>query len=319
MKLYLRLIKYINPYKLRLFIAAICTMVAAGGTVYLPWIIKDVVDQVLSEKDSEKLTYIVLSIIVVFIIRGIFYYGQSYLMSYVGQHVVIDIRKAVFDKLQRLSMAFYDKNKTGTIMSYVTNDVNALQAALVDNIVEMITEGFILIASICAMLYLDWKLFLFTFCTFPVVLAFIDFFGKKIRKSGSRIQEATADITSVLQETVSSARVIKSFVREDYEINRFDKENMNNFRANMKYVQLSATLTPTIEFVAAIGVALILWYGGNSVINGDITAGALVAFLSYAVNISNPIKRLSRVIGYIQKAMAAAQRVFDVLDLREVI
>ncbi len=319
MKLYLRLIKYINPYKLRLFIAAICTMVAAGGTVYLPWIIKDVVDQVLSEKDSEKLTYIVLSIIVVFIIRGIFYYGQSYLMSYVGQHVVIDIRKAVFDKLQRLSMAFYDKNKTGTIMSYVTNDVNALQAALVDNIVEMITEGFILIASICAMLYLDWKLFLFTFCTFPVVLAFIDFFGKKIRKSGSRIQEATADITSVLQETVSSARVIKSFVREDYEINRFDKENMNNFRANMKYVQLSATLTPTIEFVAAIGVALILWYGGNSVINGDITAGALVAFLSYAVNISNPIKRLSRVIGNIQKALAAAQRVFDVLDLPEVI
>ena len=319
MKLYLRLIKYIGPYKVRLLLAGLCTLVAAGGTIYLPWIIKDVVDQILAEKDLVKLNYISLSIVLVFIIRGIFYYGQSYLMSYVGQHVVIDIRKAVFEKLQRLSMAFYDKNKTGTIMSYVTNDVNALQTAMVDNIVEMITEGFILIASIIAMVYLDWKLFLFTFGTFPFVLLFIDFFGKRIRKSGSKIQEATADITSVLQETVSSARVIKSFVREDYEINRFDKENMNNFRANMKYVKLSATLTPTIELVAAMGVTLIVWYGGRSVIAGEITAGALVAFLSYAVNISNPIKRLSRVIGNIQKALAAAQRVFDVLDLPELI
>lgn len=319
MNLYFRALKYIKPYLFRGVCAAICTAIAAGGTAYLPWIIKDMVDQVLKEKDVAMLNYIVVSIIVVFVIRGIAYYGQSYLMNYVGQRVIIDIRKAVFEKLQRLSLSFYDKNKTGTIMSYVTNDVNALQSAMVENVVEMVTESVILIASIVMMVYLDWKLFLVTFSTFPIVLLFIDQFGKRIRKSGSRIQEATADITSVLQETVSSARVIKSFVREDYEINRFDKENINNFRANMKYAQLSATLTPTIEFVAAVGVTIILWYGGNSVINGSITAGSLVAFLTYAVNISNPIKRLSRVIGNIQKALAAAQRVFDVLDLPETI
>ena len=317
MNLYCRALKYVKPYLFRGLCAAICTAIAAGGTAYLPWIIKDMVDQVLKEKNTEMLNYIVISIIVVFIIRGIAFYGQSYLMNYVGQRVIIDIRKAVFEKLQRLSLDFYDKNKTGTIMSYVTNDVNALQSAMVENVVEMVTESVILIASIVMMIYLDWRLFLVTFSTFPVVLLFIDQFGKRIRKSGSRIQEATADITSVLQETVSSARVIKSFVREEYEINRFDKENMNNFRANMKYAQLSATLTPTIEFVAAVGVTIILWYGGNSVINGTITAGSLVAFLTYAVNISNPIKRLSRVIGNIQRAMAAAQRVFDVLDLPE--
>ena len=317
MNLYFRALKYVKPYLFRGLCAAICTAIAAGGTAYLPWIIKDMVDHVLKEKNTEMLNYIVLSIIVVFIIRGIAFYGQSYLMNYVGQRVIIDIRKAVFEKLQRLSLDFYDKNKTGTIMSYVTNDVNALQSAMVENVVEMVTESVILIASIVMMIYLDWRLFLVTFSTFPVVLLFIDQFGKRIRKSGSRIQEATADITSVLQETVSSARVIKSFVREEYEINRFDKENMNNFRANMKYAQLSATLTPTIEFVAAVGVTIILWYGGNSVIDGTITAGSLVAFLTYAVNISNPIKRLSRVIGNIQRAMAAAQRVFDVLDLPE--
>ena len=319
MNLYFRALKYVKPYIFRGLCAAICTAIAAGGTAYLPWIIKDMVDQVLKEKNTEMLNYIVISIIVVFIIRGMAFYGQSYLMNYVGQRVIIDIRKAVFEKLQRLSLDFYDKNKTGTIMSYVTNDVNALQSAMVENVVEMVTESVILIASIVMMIYLDWRLFLVTFSTFPVVLLFIDQFGKRIRKSGSRIQEASADITSVLQETVSSARVIKSFVREEYEINRFDKENMNNFRANMKYAQLSATLTPTIEFVAAVGVTIILWYGGNSVIDGTITAGSLVAFLTYAVNISNPIKRLSRVIGNIQRAMAAAQRVFDVLDLPETI
>lgn len=319
MNLYFRALKYIKPYWKRGLAAGICTIIAAGGTAYLPFVIKDMVDQVLSEKNTTMLNWIVLSIVVVFVIRGIAYYGQSYLMNYVGQRVIIDIRKAVFEKLQRLSMSFYDKHKTGTIMSYVTNDVSALQSAMVENVVEMITETVILVASIVMMIYLDWKLFLVTFCTFPIVLWFIDNFGKRIRKSGSRIQEVTADITSVLQEVASSPRVIKSFVREEYEIDRFDKENMNNFRANMKYAQLSSTLTPTIEFVAAVGVSIILWYGGNSVINGSITAGSLVAFLTYAVNISNPIKRLSRVIGNIQKALAAAQRVFDVLDLPEVI
>lgn len=319
MNLYFRALKYVKPYLFRGLCAAICTAIAAGGTAYLPWIIKDMVDQVLKERNTEMLNYIVISIIVVFIIRGMAFYGQSYLMNYVGQRVIIDIRKAVFEKLQRLSLDFYDKNKTGTIMSYVTNDVGALQSAMVENVVEMVTESVILIASIVMMIYLDWRLFLVTFSTFPVVLLFIDQFGKRIRKSGSRIQEAAADITSVLQETVSSARVIKSFVREDYEINRFEKENLKNFRANMKYAQLSATLTPTIEFVAAVGVTIILWYGGNSVIDGQITAGSLVAFLTYAVNISNPIKRLSRVIGNIQKAMAAGQRVFGILDLPETV
>ena len=319
MKQYLRLLEHLRPYKFRLCVAAICTALASAGTVVLPWIIKDLVDQVLSEKDAEKLTYIALSVVVIFLFRGFFFYGQSYLISYVGQRVVIDIRREVFKKIQRLSMAFYDKNKTGTIMSYVTNDVSALQSGLVDNIVEMITETVILIASIVAMIYLDWKLFLFSLCTFPVVIMFIDFFGKKIRASGSRIQGATADLTSILQEVVSSARVIKSFVREAYEIDRFEAQNMHNFRAQMKYVKLSATLTPTIEFVAAIGVTMILWFGGNSVIDGDITAGALVAFLTYAVNISNPIKRLSKVIANIQRALAAADRVFDVLDLPELI
>ena len=317
MSLYLRILSYIKPYLPRLIAAAICTVLAAAGNLYVPWIIKDVIDSVLAEKNAEMLNIIAAGIIIIFFIRGVCFYGQNYLMSYVGERVIIDIRSAVYEKLQRLSVSFYDKNKTGTIMSYVTNDVSALQAAMVQNTIDMITEGSVLIGSITAMVYLDWKLTLFTFCTFPFVLWLMDFFGKRIRKSGRRIQECTADITSILQETVSSARVIKSFVREDYEIERFCNQNFANFRANMKNAQLMALLTPVIEFVAAIGVTAIIWYGGHGVIDGDLTAGSLVAFLVYAVNISNPVKRLTRVVGSIQRALAAAQRVFDILDMKE--
>ena len=317
MTLYLRILSYIKPYMHRLIFAMFCTIMAAAGNLYIPWIIKDMIDEVLADKNGTMLNWIAASIIAIFVVRGLFWYGQNYLMSYVGQSVIIDIRAAVFKKLQRLSVSFYDKNKTGTIMSYVTNDVNALQSAMVENTIEMITEGFILIGSVVAMIYLDWRLTLFTVCTFPVVFWFMEFFGKKIRKTGGRIQECTADITSVLQESVASARVIKSFVREDYEVDRFDVENRANFRANMKNAQLMATLTPVVELVAAIGVTMIIWYGGNNVINGTITAGSLVAFLTYAVNISNPIKRLTRVIGNIQKALAAAQRVFMIIDMPE--
>lgn len=317
MTLYLRILSYIKPYMHRLIFAMFCTIMAAAGNLYIPWIIKDMIDEVLADKNGTMLNWIAASIIAILVVRGLFWYGQNYLMSYVGQSVIIDIRAAVFKKLQRLSVSFYDKNKTGTIMSYVTNDVNALQSAMVENTIEMITEGFILIGSVVAMIYLDWRLTLFTVCTFPVVLWFMEFFGKKIRKTGGRIQECTADITSVLQESVASARVIKSFVREDYEVDRFDVENRANFRANMKNAQLMATLTPVVELVAAIGVTMIIWYGGNNVINGTITAGSLVAFLTYAVNISNPIKRLTRVIGNIQKALAAAQRVFMIIDMPE--
>lgn len=317
MNLYLRLLNYVRPYLPRLLLAVLCTCLAAGCNLYLPWIIKDVVDKVLVQKDVRMLYLIAASIVVVFIIRGLFFYGQSYLMSWVGQRVVIDIRGAIFRKLQRLSMSFYDKNKTGTIMSYVTNDVAALQVAMVDKAVELVTEGLVLIGSIAAMLWLDWKLTLFTFCTFPIVLWFMDFFGKKIRRNGGRIQECTAELTSVLQEVVSSARVVKSFVREDYEIKRFDAQNMTNFYANMKNIKLNALLTPTVELVAAIGVTVVMWYGGMSVINGAITAGSLVAFLVYAVNIANPIKRLTKVVASIQQALAAGERVFGILDLEE--
>lgn len=314
---YKRLIWYIKPYIKRLCIAVVCMVVAAGCNLYVPWIIKDMIDKVLMEKDMELLNIICVGIIVVFLIRGIFYYAQNYLISFVGQRVIIDVRQQLFEKFQRTSVSYYDKNQTGAIMSYVTNDVGAMQAAVIDNMVEMVTEGSILIGSVAMMFYLDWKLTLLTFIIVPLVGYAMNIFGRKMKSSGTLIQERISDVTSILQETLSAARVIKSFVREDFEIKRFDKANYLSFRANMKNVQVASMLTPVVETTAAMAVACILWVGGYEVVNGVMTAGALVAFLTYAINLANPVKRLSRVYGNIQKAMASADRVFEVLDMDE--
>ena len=319
MKNYIRLMNYIRPYVKHLAFAIVCIVLAAAANLYVPWIIKDMIDKVLMERDMAMLNLIAGGIIVVFFFRGIFYYGQSYLVSFVGQRVVIDIREALFEKFQRMPLAYFDRHQTGEIMSYVTNDVQALQNALVDKLIELVTESSVLVGSIVLMFYLDWKLTFITLITVPLVGQAMNIFGKKLKRSGIVIQERLADINSLLQESISAVRVVKSFVRERYEIERFHRQNELNFPAEMKNVQLTSLLTPTVEFLAAITVTFILWIGGYEVVQGDLTAGALVAFLTYAVNLANPVKRISRIYGTVQRAMAAADRVFDVIDMEEMI
>lgn len=317
MKNYVRLLAYIKPYTRRLALAVVCIIMAAGANLYLPWIIKDMIDDVLMSKDMVMLNLIAAGILVVMFTRGVFYYGQSYLVSYVGQRVIIDVRSVLFRKFQRMPLSYYDKQQTGTVMSYITNDVAVMQSAIVDNLIELVTEGSILIGSLAMMIYLDWKLSLLTLMTIPLVGFAMKIFGRKLKRSSTVIQERVAEITSLLQESISAIRVVKSFVRESYEIKRFEEQNWRNFQAAMKNVKLSSLLTPTVEFLAAIAVTFIVWFGGYEVVNEVITAGELVAFLTYAVNLANPVKRLSRVYAAIQKAMAAAERVFDIMDLDE--
>ena len=317
MKNYLRLLAYIKPYKKRLAAAVVCIVMAAGANLYLPWIIKDMIDDVLMSKDMLMLNLIAAGILVVMFTRGVFYYGQSYLVSYVGQRVIIDVRSVLFRKFQKMPLSYYDRQQTGTVMSYITNDVSAMQSAIVDNLIELVTESSILIGSLAMMIYLDWKLSLLTLMTIPLVGFAMKIFGRKLKRSSTVIQERAAEITSLLQESISAIRVVKSFVRETYEIRRFEEQNWKNFQAAMKNVKLSSLLTPTVEFLAAIAVTFIVWFGGYEVVNEVITAGELVAFLTYAVNLANPVKRLSRVYAAIQKAMAAADRVFEVMDLDE--
>ena len=308
---------YMKPYVGKLGLAIFCIIMASGANLYLPWIIKDMIDKVLAGGNMGTLNLIAISIVVVFAFRGFFYYWQSYLVSYIGQRVVADVREVMFRKFQRMPMAYFDKHQTGETMSYVTNDVAAVQSALVDNLIDLVTESAILIGSICLMLYINWTMTLLTLITIPMVGYAMRILGKKIKRAGTIIQEKMADITSLLQESISSIRIVKSFVREDYEIQRFIVENDLNFEASMRNAKLTSRLTPTVEFLAALGVTLIVWYGGYEVVHGVMTAGELVAFLTYAVNLANPVKRLSRIYGKLQQAMAAIDRIFSVLDMDE--
>ena len=311
---YLRLLRYLRPYVPQTIMAVACMLLATSASLYVPWIVRDVIDGVLVNKDILLLNAITAGIVVVFALRGFFVYGQNYLMAYVSQKIVIDLRESLFRHFQRLSVSYFDRSRTGKVLSYMTNDVGALQGALAQNVIELSTESLTLIGSLVAMFYLHWQLALLTLITVPLVAQAMKLFGAKLRKASGTMQQRAAEITSVLQEMIVSVRLIRLFVREEYETNRFIRENDNNFTAQMKAAQLSATLSPVIEFLAAIAVTVIIWYGGREVINGNLTSGSLIAFLVYAVNISNPVKRLGNVYGNIQRAVAAAERVFEVLD-----
>lgn len=311
---YKRLLYHIQPYIRRLLLGILCMIIGGLAYVAVPWILKNVIDKVLADKDIVTLNIISVSILALFLLRGFAVYGQNYCMSYVGQRIVIDLRERLYRHLQRLSLRFFDTRKTGTLMSNLTNDVGALQTAIVDNLVVAITEFTILIGSLVSMLYLDWKLTCLTLVIVPLVGTIINIFGKKLRLAGHEVQGRIADITALLQEAIAGIRVIRSFAREDFEMSRFKKVNKDNFYAVIKATKLTAMLSPIVEFSASVAVMVIIWYGGYSVIKGYITAGALIAFLVYAVNLANPVKRLSNVYGNIQKSMAAADRIFAILD-----
>lgn len=311
---YARLLHYVVPYWRRGVAAIIAMILGALTTLAVPWIIRNIIDEVLAAKNLVALNWIALGILVLFFLRGVFSYLQGYLMSYIANRVIIDIRNEVYARVQRLSLRFFDTRKTGSLMSRLTNDIGALQTAIVDNFVNIVKESVILIGSLVGMVILHWRLTLLCIIIVPLVSITIKYFGRKLKKSGHMMQERIADVTSHLQETIGGIRVVKSFFREDYEIARFRQINQASFGAAMKAARQSSQLSPIVEFIAAIAVTAIIWYGGWSVIDGELTAGELIAFLIYAINLANPVRRLSALYGDIQRSMAAGERVFALLD-----
>lgn len=315
MSLYARVWWYIKPYSLLIISALACTILASAVNLYLPKIIGEVIDQVLATKDTDTLNLIAVTVLVLIVIQGIAMYGQTYLMAFSSQKIIIDIRRDLYQHLQKLSIAFFEKRSVGTIMSYVTNDVAALQTALVNNVIDFVNYSVTLAGSILLLLYIDWKLSLLMFLTFPLILYTINISGQKMRIKSRTLQERAADITAFLQETILAVSVIKSFARESYELERFDYENSRNFQAQMKIVQVMAVITPIINILSTIGITAIIWFGGHEVISGHLTSGALISFLVYVINLPTPVKRLSNIYADIQRALAAAQRIFEVLDI----
>ena len=311
---YKRLLSYLKPYKKLLILSVFFMILVSLSNLVVPWIIKDVIDRVLENKDLGMLYIIIVVILATFFIRALTTFGHRYLMGYIGQAVIMDIRNALYHHLQRLSIAYYDRRRTGDIMSNLTNDISALQTAIVTDFITLVQESAIFIGSFGSMIYLQWKLTVLCLIIVPLVSYVIKFFGKKLHNSGKDVQETLADVTSMLQETIQGVRIVRSFNRGAYEEKRFRKINKLSFTAAVRAIRQQSQMTPFVEFLAAIAVCAIIWYGGVSVIDGVMSTGELIAFLIYAINLANPTRRVAESVGNIQKSLAAADRVFSILD-----
>jgi subfamily B ATP-binding cassette protein MsbA len=235
-------------------------------------------------------------------------------MAGVGQRVIRDIRERLYRHLQSLSLSFYTKHPTGVLMSRVLNDVALMQGAVTEAVTGLIKDFFTGIFLIGVIFYRDWQLALIALVAFPLAFWPIAKFGRKMRRTSIKTQEVTGGLTSHLQETISGAKLVKAFGAEEYEVDRFAARNADLFRLSMKIVKVQALTSPLSETFAGIGAAAVIFYGGYSVVNGHSTPGNFFSFMTALFMLYEPVKRLSRINNVIQQGIAAASRVFEVMD-----
>ena len=311
---YLRLLKYCVPYKKRLITALACMVLSAVFGIIPPWLIKNVVDDVLIEKRMSMLNILACGVVVLYILKAVFGYVHMYLMTWVGQKVVIDIRLELYDHTQRLSLATLYSKRSGEFLSRITNDVATLQNILASVVVDFVVQGSTFVGILCFLFFINWKLTIATFTIIPLAVLVIDRASSKLRKVGTVIQERLAMVAAIAQEAVSSIRIVRAFATEEEEFHRFKSESDKHFKALMRGTQIRGVLEGVVEVILITALAIILWLGGRDVINGKLTAGALLSFLTYIGLLVQPIRVLSRVISNIQQGVASADRVFEILD-----
>ncbi len=314
MELYRRLLQFVKPYWKHLAGAMLCMVVVSAATAGTAFLVKPALDDVFFKKDLSMLKLIPLAIIALFILKGIFDYGQSFLMSYVGQRIIADLREKIYNHIQSLSLSFFTKNPTGVLMSRILNDVNLIQGAVTDAVTGLLRDCFTLVGLVGVIFYRDWKLAIIALVVFPVAVYPIVKFGRKLRSYSTRSQSAMADITTILLETISGTRIVKAFSMEDHERKRFASVNRRLFGIQVKSVRVRAISHPLMEFLGGVGIAFIVFYGGYNVIKGGATPGTFFSFLAALLMLYEPVKRLSGVNNTVQQGLAAATRIFEVLD-----
>ena len=314
MTVYRRMLNYVRPYTMRLVLAMGFMVIVSSFRGAIAFLVKPALDDIFINKDAARLAIIPLLVLGVYLIKGLCEFAQSYLMSGVGQRVIRDIRDHLYRHMQSLSLSFYMKHPTGVLMSRVTNDVGLMQGAVTEAVTGLIKDVFSALFLAAVIFYRDWKLALVALVAFPLALWPIVKFGRKLRRTSIRTQEVTGGLTSHLQETISGAKLVKSFGAEEYEVDRFATRNDKLFRLSMKVVKVQAMTSPLSEMFAGVGAAAVIFYGGYSVMNGQSTPGNFFSFMTALFMLYEPVRRLSRINNVIQQGIAAASRVFEVLD-----
>lgn len=311
---YLRLIRLLRPYTGRFLSAIACMLVASACTVIPPWLIKNVVDDVLIARNMVMLNLLPVAIILLFLGKALAAYGHQYLMNWVGQRIVMELRIRLYDHMQRMSLRYLYGARVGELMSRVTNDVTVLQTLVTSVVVNLVVQGTTFLGMLGFLVYINWSLTLLTFAILPLCVFVLDRAGEKLRRVGHEIQEQIALVSSIVQEAFSAIRIVRSFATEDLELERFRVRNISNFDALLRGVKVQAALTGVIEVLLIVTLAAILWLGGRDVIRGELTPGELVAFLGYLGFLVQPIRVFTGVLSSIQFGKASLERIFDVLD-----
>jgi len=309
------LLALIKENKLRLFLAMACMLVIAVASSATAFLVKPVLDDIFVNKNTAMLKIIPLVVILIYLLRGLGMYGQDYLMNYVGENIIKDLRNDLYDRIQDLPIAFFHKEKTGVLMSRITNDVNIIKTMVSTAVTGSLKDSFTIVGLTFVIFYRDWKMALFAFIILPVAFFPIVEFGKRVRRISTGWQEAMADLNSFLHETIAGNKIVKAFGMESYEKKRFFNKTLNLFKLEMKAVIARSLSSPIMEFLGGLGIAFIIWYGGYKVITGSSTAGTFFSFMAAVLMLYDPVKKLSGLNNAVQQGLAAADRVFDIIEM----
>jgi subfamily B ATP-binding cassette protein MsbA len=311
---YRRVLEFIKPHWVRLLIAMVCMILVSALTAAMAYLIKPVIDEIFMEKDVSRLNVLPFVIVLVFFLKGACEFGQSYLMNRVGNSIVKQIRDRLYSHIQKLSLSFFHKQGTGILMARILNDVGILKEMVSSAVTGVLKECSNVVFLLGLVFYQNWQLAFIAiavlpFCSIPIVK-----FGKRMRGLSTRCQESAADVSTLLHETLTGARIVKAFGMEEYESGRFFEKTLQWFRYEMKAVRVRAISSPVMALLGGVGIAFVVWYGGAQVVAGTSTPGTFISFITAVMLLYEPIRKLSPLNNMIQEGLAAAVRIFEMLD-----
>ena len=315
MQSYLRLLAYLKPYVWPYFTLGMLCMLGFGATDgTIPFLVQHIMDDVFARKDQATLSYLPLLVVAIFAFRGLMNFGQSYLNDYVGLRIINDVRNQLNRHFQSLSVSFFHRHPSGTLLSRVNSDVSLVRYAITDALASFLKDSTSLVVLMVVAFLKDWVLASIAFFVFPASVLPIMRLSKKIKRFTRRGQISTGMLTELLQESIQGNRIVKAFGMEDYEDQRFMQENFRLFKQSLRASRIKSIVSPAMELLASFAIGGVVWYGGWSVIAGGRTQGEFMAFMAAMFLMYGPFKGLSRTYTSVHQGLAGAERVFEVLD-----
>jgi subfamily B ATP-binding cassette protein MsbA len=309
-----RMLAFARPYRRRLALAFVAASASSLVWLAVPLGLQRLLDAVFERGDSDLLDQIALALVGLFVLQSVLGFVGYYLLEWTGERVVTDLRKRLYAHLLGLDARFFASHRTGDLTSRLTNDVGSVRAAVTTALVELVTQTLSLVGSVVLMVLLNWRLSLLAFAIVPAVSLMARFFGARIRRLAKAVQDRLAEATAIAEEALAAIRVVTAFGRQPHEAGRFDASAEALFveaRRRIVYANLFWTGVGLLSFAS---LALIFWFGGREVLAGRLTAGALVAFIFYALNIARGVGGLSRLYTTFSSAAGASDRIFALLD-----